>query len=335
MLYSSENANRRAAVAVDFARRHRWAKYPCLAVVSAVYSAEFVRLKISEAGKKIRESMSGSERSLTGRITAFAVSAAFAFMTMPFAGVTAYADELPASEETAELPPVAEEISEEENKPAVRRPIAANPEDIAERVSIELYADYSEDYDITLNIRTLKTDVTARFTESYRFLPMVEESFAGYGIPTDTLYIAPVDVTIYCTEEKYILDLSEGYSADITLPIPEEMTGHLDDLKVVRLEDDGSMTIIDGVISDGADGKKISFNTEHFSVFALVSYNDGIVVENISSGAGAAAAGISGDIAVNFSSSVFDEDKRRFKRKKGRKIYRIKRIAKENELLLL
>lgn len=329
MLISSEKANMRAEAAIDFARRHSWAKYPCLAAVSIIYSTEYIKLKICEAVQKIRSAASAPFRPLGSRIAAVFLSSAFAFMSVPFSGVSVFADETrtPEVQETKELP-----------KPWTKLPpkprIAATPEEIAEKVTLAGLAEGSGDYDITLNIRTLKKDVTADFRQSPRYLEDVISAFGGYGISTEELNIKPVDVSLYTTEGKYLLQLSEGYSADITFPIPEDMQNHLDDLKVIRLEDDGSIAILDGKINKDT----ISFNTKHFSVFALVSYKDPAVpvsAENIESGAGMTASGSAPDAAISLGGTAFEEDRNRFKKDKRRKIYRIKRIAKENQLLLL
>lgn len=329
MLISSEKANMRAEAAVDFARRHSWAKYPCLAAVSVIYSAEYIRLKICEAVQKIRAAASAPFRPLGSRIAAVLLSSAFAFMSVPFSGAAVFAEETetPEVQETADLP-----------KPWTKLPpkprIAVTPEEIAEKVTLAGLAKESEDYDIILNIRNLKKDVTADFRQSPRYLEEVISAFGGYGISTEELNIKPVDVTLYTTEGRYILQLRDGYSADITLPIPEDMQNHLDDLKVIRLEDDGSIAILDGEINMDT----ISFNTTHFSIFALVSYKDpevSVTAEDIESGAGMMAAGSAPDAAISLGGTAFEEDRNRFKKDKKRKIYRIKRIAKENQLLLL
>lgn len=328
MLISSEKANMRAEAAVDFARRHSWAKYPCLAAVSVIYSAEYVRLKFCEAAEKLKAAASAPFRPLGSRIAAVFLSSAFAFMSIPFSGAAVFAEEPePPVQETKELP-----------KPWTKLPpkmkTSATPEEIADRITMAGLAEESEDYDITLNIRTLKKDVTAEFRQSPRYLEDVISAFRGYGISTEELNIKPVDVSLYTTEGKYLLQLSDGYSADITLPVPEDMQNHTEDLKIIRLEDDGSIAILDGRIKKDT----ISFNTEHFSVFALVSYKDPavpVVAENIESGAGMTAAGSAPDVSISLGGTAFEEDRNRFKKEKKRKIYRIKRIAKENQLLLL
>lgn len=348
MISSSERTVMRIDALVEFGKRHPSTRYLCLAGVSIICGAEFIRRKAVELAERIKASVTAPFRPLFSRIAAFALSGAFAFMVLPL-GAEVSADEytepasaveeenlLPKPAALADNAPVsAPQVKAEESKPSKRRKVAATAEDIAERVTKSGLAENNDDYKITLNIRTLKEDITARFSSKPYMKEQIKESFAGYNIPTNDLYISPVDITIFTTEDRYRLNLKEGYSADITLPIPQEMNGHLDDLKVVRLEDDGMMTIIDGSIGDGENGKTISFNTEHFSIFALVSYNDGITAENISSGAGISASGMTVDTAISFSSSVFEEDKRRFGRTRKRKVYRIKRIAKEQDLLLI
>lgn len=400
MMVSSEKANMRAARAVEFAGKHKWAKYPCVAAVSVIYSAEYLRQKAVSVGESITAE---TERPLGMRIGAGLLSCAFTFMALPFSGITAGAEGL-SSELWAEgamsseliegdvlpLPTVnarpgnildadkyqvretedgtlvtkkedsaavvdaaidgilAEREKSEEKPAEVKtanassngkkqsssRP-AARPETIAEKVHLEGLPESNGDYDITLNIKTLKKDVTVRFSGSSKYLSDVEDSFAYYSIPTDDLYIHPVDVTMYSTEDRYKLNLSEGYTADITFPIPEKMMGHLDDMKVIRLEKDGSMTILDSDISLSDSGNTVSFTTEHFSVFALVSYAAGVDAENIGSGAGMTAAGEMTDMMPVSSSNVFEEDRRRFKDiKRKRKVYRIKRILRESDKLI-
>ena len=330
MLVSSKKANNRAEAVVEFARRHRWAKYPCLAAVSVIYSADFLRIKMNELTERIKASSEESFRPFGKKVTAVFLSGAFAFMAVPFSAVdvSAAENDVPSS-----VASESEELPKPWTKLPPKTPAAATPEAIADRISMKGLAEEDNCYDIILNIRTLKKDVTADFTRSPKHLEQVITAFESYGIPTDSLNIQPVDVTLYTTDEKYILQLSEGYSADITFPIPEDMKSHLDDLKVIRLEDDGTIAILDCVVGKN----KVSFNTEHFSVFALVAYKDPVPTsaENISAAAGMTASGTGPVAAVSTGLNVFGEDKNRFKKDKKRKVYRIKRIAKENQLLLL
>lgn len=328
MTISSDKANMRAASAVAFAARHRWAKYPCVAAVTAIYSAEYIRIKALELGEKIRESAKAPFRPLAGRMAAAAMSFAVAAMVLPFAPITAYAEE--AAENAAEA-----EANKELPEP-VKKEIekAETPEDIKKLVSFSGLAADNFAYDIELNIPWLDREVTARFSEPEGIKKQVTDAFDRYGIPTDNLNIDPVDIVLYANDNRHKLNLNEGYSADITLPVADDMAGHTEDLKIVRLEDDGSMTIIEGVLENRNIGRTVTFNTSHFSVFAVVAYNNEESAENISSAAGVSASGSYGEIAVSFSNPVLDEDRRRFRKAVKRRIFRIKRIVNERDLLL-
>ncbi len=323
MIVSSEKANRLAAKAVSFAASHKWAKLPCLGAVSAVYAADLAAAVVRDAADKLAESARAPFRPLAARAAAFLLAGSFVFMVSPFT----------AMEVSANTPVLAPQIEPESFQSAAK--IADTEEEIAEMVHMEGLCEGNADYRIKLNINTLKKDVTARFSYRKNLLPTVKSFFKRYEIPTDNLNIAPMDITLYVTETKQIVDLAEGYSADITLPVPESMDGHTDDLKIVRLEDNGMMTIIDGEISDGENGRIISFNTEHFSVFALVCYSEPVETEDVASGAGAAASGVTADITPSLGTPVLREDERRRREHRGKRIYRIKRIAKEGQLLLL
>lgn len=400
MIISSEKANRSAQKIVDFASKHHWAKYPGIAAVSAVYSADWVRAVAVQAAERIREAVTAPFRPLFGRAAAAVLAAAFTFMTVPV-GVTAGAEEtgwadLPGvnrsneDQKAMELPVLAADIvaaadsadtgeGEEEavsddtsadlleeavtpdgtaddsgdvsdgepadkkrvtreRKPRKRKWMAETPEDIAGRITMEVLAEDTAGYGFTLNVDKLGRDITARFFGRQGMLDQVKESFASYDIPTDDLYIFPVGVTIYNTDDKRILNLKEGkgYSADITLPIPQRMNGHTDDIKVIRLEEDNKMTVLDCDITENEDGRVLTFNTDEFSVFAVVAYSSmPQKEENIGSGASVVAVGVSAEAALNTVLTPFDEDKNRYGRKKtGRRVYRIKRICKEYEKLL-
>lgn len=403
MIISSEKANLTVRKIVDFASRHRWAKYPGIAAVSAVYGADWLRAVTVELGEKIRESMNAPFRPLAGRVASAFLSAAFAFMVVPV-GITAGAEETG----NAELPPVAGEsvwgqapstdsgsdntgnaditdnadnaditaevneaskteqgsadtagetsTSEEAPQPrkrvtrektkSKRKWFAKTPEEIAGRITMEGLPDHGGGYGITLNVGTLGRDVTARFTSRREMIDEVKYCFECYDIPTDNLYIAPVDVTIYGTDDRLILNFKEDRdcTADITLPLPNQFDGHTDDVKVVRLDAGNRMTVLDCNINESEDGRTVTFNTEHFSVFAMVAYRElpgapspelPETTENIGSGAPITANGVQASAAVNMNLSPFDEDRRRFGKKSGRrKVYRIKRICKEYEKLL-
>ncbi|MDE6593430.1 MAG: hypothetical protein K2K57_10275 [Oscillospiraceae bacterium] len=413
MIISSEKANKRVRRIVDFASRHRWAKYPGIAAVSVVYGADWLRAVTVETGNKIRESMNAPFRPLAGRAASAFLAAAFAFMAVPV-GFTAGAEEMDGadlppvagesvwgsarqsadksvindgadngtdaaydavptaeeapeaineiadtaadtiadtaadtadSENTAEEAPARKRVTRERTRPK-RQWMARTAEEIAGRVTLEGLPEKNEGYGITLNVEKLGRDVTAKFTSRRDMLDDVRYCFECYDIPTDNLYIAPVDVTIYSTDDRTVLQFKEdkNCSADITFPVPEQFDGHTDDLKVVRLDDGNRMTVLDCEITESENGRTLTFNTEHFSVFAMIAYRqlpsaaspeEPEVTENIGSGAPVTAGGVQASAAVSTTISPFDEDKRRFGRKPNRKrVYRIKRICKEYEKLI-
>lgn len=328
-MISSEKANNRAAAVIDFASRHKWAKYPCVAAVSVIYSTEFIRLKALELGERIKASAEAPFRPLGGRIVSFILSGAVAFMVLPFAAISTYAEEYNTEEQTT-----AEENVELPEAAAKKTEKAETPEAISQLVTLGGLGTDDPSYGITLNIPWLDREVTARFSNPEGIAEQVENAFESYGIPTEELNICPIDIVLYASDNRHKLNLRDGYSADITLPIPDSMSGHTDDLKVVRLEDDGSMTVIDGEKTVNENGRSITFNTTHFSVFAVVAYKNIGRQENVSSAAGVSASGISTDMSVSFTNIVLAEDKRRYKKSVRRKVYRIKRICKESDLLL-
>ena len=259
--------------AVAFAARHKWAKSFCFGVYSAVYAAE--KLK-------------ADEKPFSRRLIAFATASAFVFMTVP----TSYAAALTQPETSV--------VTEQMN---TMEPVAMSPEDIAARVTLEGLEENEASYGLTLNIRSLRTDVTARFTSSDQMESDIKAAFESYGINSDELCISPVKIQLYRNDTREKLQISDGYSADVTLPVPEEMLGRIDELRGVRLEDNGTL------------------------------YKD--TAEDIGSGAGVSDTGIVTDISISVPQPITDEDKRRFRRNRGKKhIYRIKRIVKENERLI-
>lgn len=337
-MISSEKAVSRANSAVKFAKRHKWAVIPCLGAVALIYSAEFIRLRLAAAAESLREKC--GSRSVGSRAAAFMLSAAFAFMTVIPGGASAGAQGLSSDPDVLSSSISASDAAASNRtarKSNSRNNIAETPEEIAERISYEGLPENNPDYRIKLNIKNLSKDVTVRFRSLKRDLEAVKACFDSYSVYTDDLYIVPVEVTLYSTEGRYIFNLSEGYSADVTFSVPEKMYDHLDDLKIIRLEDDGTMKILDSKVSKSDNGVIVEFNTDRLAVFAMVSYNTPIESEDVGSGAGALGNGVFSDIGMTGCGlSVFDEDKRRLRRsgKCRRRIFRIKRIIKERDLLL-
>lgn len=331
---ASDKLSKRTERIVEFSGKHCCAKAFCLAALCAVYSAEYFRSRLEALHER-------SEISLVPfmkRCSAAACAVSVAFMTMGGAvGATesdnvsfpSEKDEVIITEtEAPDVITAAEEISPEDTSN-----VATTPEEIAKMVSFEGLSDIDSDYSLTLNVKSLYREVTARFSSKKRYTESVKESFESYGIDTACLYIYPVDVTVYCSEGRYRLNLTKGYTADITFPIPEIMEPHLGDLKAVRVEDDGRLTVFDGKIGMGNNGRTFTFNVDHFALFALVSYNTDVQAENIGSGAGMSASGAVAYMTIA-ENVPLDEDRRKPKKRTKRKVYRIKRIINENDLLL-
>lgn len=344
----TSKADMRAAECIAFANRHRWARYLCVGAVSVIYSAEFIRTKFISVGEKIRESMKAPFRPLYKRAAAVLCAAAFAGMVFP---AEAAAEAVPPEPTPVILPSLSPKVIPS-GPPSILPPPEKTSSDEAEEqeeqqeekcdysVTLTGLAAENSMYSVEVDANLLETDVVAEFQESDDELGRILYAFSSYNIPTGNLYIVPYDITLYSSENEK-LSLKDGMTAEITMPIPDEMSGHIGDIKAIRLENNGSITVLGGVVNEGGDSYTISFETKHFSVFALVSYNDGIegayggTAENISSAAGMTADGTAVMTAsISFSNAVMDSDKRRRKASPKRKIYRIKRICSEKDILL-
>ncbi|MGN0642423.1 MAG: hypothetical protein ACI4JJ_04695 [Huintestinicola sp.] len=348
----TSKADMRAAECIAFANRHRWARYLCVGAVSVIYSAEFIRTKFISVGEKIRESMNAPFRPLYKRAASVLCAAAFARMIFPAEAAAAeVANAAPSEPTTVILPSLSPKVIPS-GPPSILPPPEKPSSDEAEEqeehqeekrdysVTLTGLAEENSMYSVEVDANLLETDVVAEFQESDDELGRILYAFSSYNIPTGNLYIVPYDITLYSSENEK-LSLKDGMTAEITMPIPDEMSGHIGDIKAIRLEDNGRITVLGGVVNEGGDSYTISFETKHFSVFALVSYNDGIegayggTAENISSAAGMTADGTAVMTAsISFSNAVMDSDKRRRKASPKRKIYRIKRICSEKDILL-
>ena len=87
-----------------------------------------------------------------------------------------------------------------------------------------------------------------------------------YERPTD-----PSDVEIFSAHEIELVTGIDNYTPEgnvkVILPLPEELKGYTGRIKVYRIEEDGSATILWGV----SDGTRISVVTDHFSVYIIAS----------------------------------------------------------------
>lgn len=102
--------------------------------------------------------------------------------------------------------------------------------------------------------------------ESQNVKPGNPEDGPGYHRPT-----RPSDVEIFSAHEIELVTGIDNYTPEgnvkVILPLPEELKGYTGRIKVYRIEEDGSATILWGV----SDGTRISVVTDHFSVYIIAS----------------------------------------------------------------
>ncbi|MGN0666682.1 MAG: hypothetical protein ACI4KF_09180 [Huintestinicola sp.] len=331
-------ADQRAAECIEFASRHRWAKYFCVGAVSVIYGTEYLRRRVVSACDKIHAAMTAPFRPLYKRAVSLLGSLALAGMVFP-AEVLAYEEseeEFVARPLSVSNPVVLPEPRGNNFDPAASPNVLDALREAEKNYTVtgSGLAEENDSYSVDVDAKKLGSDVIASFSKNEKKLDSIVFAFSGYNIPTDDLYIVPYDITLYSAENKK-LSLKRGMSADVTMPVPVEMTGHLNDIQAIRLENDNTITVLKSEVIPSDQGYVISFTTEHFSTFALVSYNSGINTENISASAGMTASGMNVSLSVSFSGSVIGEDKNNSRsRKHTRKIYRIKSIRNENDILL-
>lgn len=325
---------------ISFTNKHPSARYFCVSAVSAVYFAEYLRRRICSVGSAALAAMERLPDKLGLRIVSAAGAAAFAMMTAP---VQAFGynslDAAPA--EIIILPEPAP--ASPQNIPGLYGfDPTATPRIVDElRINsavLELTGDAEENiaYEANIDVKALGRSMTLDFSgdEDGTLAKRIKKAFKLYGISTDNLNIEPMNISMYRTDTSASAQLKNGVTADITVPVPENMQNNLADLKVIRVESDGTITILDSTAGFDDRGCRVSFSTEHFSLFALVAYNEEVTVESVESGSGSVAQGILSVIAPP-SQGAFDSDKRRRKYySKQRRIYRIKRICKESDLLI-
>lgn len=98
----------------------------------------------------------------------------------------------------------------------------------------------------------------------------ISKAFDSYGIPHENMNINAFELSVY--DEGTSVQPEENVK--LYVEVPDDMINHRDDLKAVRLDGD-RLEILDSVYARNKDGDLyISFDTDHFSTFALVSYAD-------------------------------------------------------------
>ncbi len=326
---------------VGFSQRHRWAKYPCVCAAAAVYVGQAVGQKLGDSEFRGRTFK---------RIASVAAAAAFASMTFPAAvfAEEAFTDtEVSAEAKTPRYTPrstpwesvtirtdgiIIYNYPEEEHEEMPAEEIVEEPEDVSEIVNEEFAVTVKglpeEDpaYSVELECGELTGNITVEMLNGGAgSLEAVRSAFESYDIPTEHLNIVPVEINMY-DGDGAAAQLGEGEKAVVTLPLPDEMQGHTYDLRAVRV-DNGGIVILDSDYSE--DGKSLSFETQHFSVFALVAYSDD-EAEDMSSHAGVDGNGMPIS-SSDRSADILGDMKWRTPAKKRK--FRVVKAMKKSELI--
>lgn len=333
---------------VGFSQRHRWAKYPCVCAAAAVYVGQAVGEKFGDSEFRGRAFK---------RIASVAAAAAFMSMTFPAAvfaeenytetAETKVSIETEALNYTPKSTPwesvtikangiiiynyPEEQPAEEADEQPTEEVVEETAEEITDAeefaVTVKGLPDEDPAYSVELDCGELTDNITVEMLNgSSDALEAVQSAFESYDIPTDHLNIMPVEINMY-DGEGAAAQLGEGEKAVVTLPLPDDMQGHTYDLRVVRV-DDGGIVILDSDYSE--DGTSLSFETQHFSVFALVAYSDD-EAEDMSSHAGADGSGMPISSSDRGGADIWADMKWRTPAKKRK--FRIVKAMKKADLI--
>lgn len=148
-------------------------------------------------------------------------------------------------------------------------------------------------------------------------------AFKSYGIPPENMNIHAIEISVYDGGQS----VEPGEIVKVYVEVPDDMVHHKNDLKAVRLED-GRIEILDSVYARNKDGDLyISFETDHFSTFALVSYAD--KPENLESEAGEGDVGTPVSASTAGTAAEVKEGRAAAKRKK----YRVTKKIRKSDLI--
>ena len=337
---------------IEFSRKHRWSKYFCAGAVTAIYGYDCICSavhtavrKLPAAGKFVGEKAAAfSLRAVSGLI-----AASFAFMTIP---VSVYAadDDNEEKEDYNEsigdfanhyLVPLLIDLNDEMKLPEVIEDIPEEP--VAYTVMVKGLPEQDKQYSVVFNYNEedLNSDLVIKMMwGGDKALESFRGAFESYSIPAETLNIVPIEITMTDADGNAV-EFAEHQSADITVPLPESMDGHKNDLRAVRL-DGSKISVLNTAYTENKDGSVlVKFSTDHFTSFALVSYADMPASadsedaadgenEDVSSCAGEGALGVVVDRSAGVP-DIFMKKKRTVKAK--RKRYRITKKLKSSELI--
>lgn len=151
----------------------------------------------------------------------------------------------------------------------------------------------------------------------------ISKAFDSYGIPHESMNINAFELSVYDGG----ISVQPEESVKIYVEVPDDMINHRSDLKAVRLDGD-RIEILDSVYARNKDSDLyISFETDHFSTFALVSYAD--QPEDLESEAGENDVGTPVGSLSEIVTGEIKEGKAAAKRKK----YRITKKIRKCDLI--
>ena len=337
---------------IEFSRKHRWSKYFCAGAVTAIYgydclcgAVHTVGSKLPAAGKFVGEKAAAfSLRAFSGLI-----AASFAFMAVP---VSVYAadDDTEENEDYNEfigdfanhyLVPLLIDMNNETALPEAKEELPEVP--VEYTVTVKGLPEQDKLYSVVFNYNKedLESEIVIKMMwGGDKALESFRGAFESYSIPADTLNIVPIEITMTDADGNAVA-FAEDQSAEITVPLPESMDGHKNDLRAVRL-DGSKISVLNTAYAENKDGSVlVKFSTDHFTSFALVSYADipasadseGCADgenEDVSSCAGEGAIGVAVDRTAGVP-DIFMKKRRTVKAK--RKRYRITKKLKSSELI--
>ncbi|MCR5166091.1 MAG: hypothetical protein K6C13_02580 [Oscillospiraceae bacterium] len=337
---------------IEFSRKHRWSKYFCAGAVTAIYgydclcsAVHTVGSKLPAAGKYVGEKAAAfSLRAFSGLI-----AASFAFMTIPVS-VQAAENDTEESEDYNDyigdfanhyLVPLLINLNDKTTLPEIKEDLPEVP--VTYTVTVKGLPEQDKQYSVVFNYNEedLQSDLVIKMIwGGDKALERFRGAFESYSIPADTLNIVPIEITMTDPDGNAVA-FADDHSAEITVPLPESMDGHKNDLRAVRL-DGKKISVLNTAYAESKDGSVlVKFSTDHFTSFALVSYADipasadseGCADgenEDVSSCAGEGAIGVVVDRTAGVP-DIFMKKRRTVKAK--RKRYRITKKLKSSELI--
>lgn len=237
-----------------------------------------------------------------------------------YAGIMGFAETAVNSAEYDRIELQNAETSEETESETALRVRVSVKEDEAQNNFLQIAIDGSFEND-SISITDMdgegrQLEVLYRSTEGKN---TISKAFDSYGIPHESMNINAFEISIYSEGAR----VQPEENVKVYVEVPDDMIHHKNDLKAVRMDGD-RIEILDSVYARNGDGKLyISFETDHFSTFALVSYAD--QPENLESEAGENDVGTPVGGSAEIVLGEVKEGKAAAKRKKYRVLKKIRK----------